>query len=130
MGGAFGTEGVYASYLGKATFKALGRLRLSIALPEPMADLLELLAELPMLPENVMDDLPDTDIGTGRDMIRDIGKDAVTLERNPFYWGSKPGYTRINWLGVASEVERVSLVEKEDADIASGLNWKGVRGSQ
>ena len=125
IGGSFGTEGVYASYLGKATFNATGRLRLTITLPEPMADLLELLVEMPMLPENVMDDLPDTQVGTGRYMIRDVGKDSVTLERNPHYWGSQARYRILHWMGVSNEADRLSLVKKREANIASGFSWWG-----
>jgi peptide/nickel transport system substrate-binding protein len=125
IGGAFGTEGVYASYLGKAIFKATGRLRLNISMPEPMADLLELLVEMPMLPENVMDDLPDTNVGTGGYMIRDMDKDSVTLERYPHYWGPQARYGRVHWRGVDSEADRLSLVKKREADIASGFSWSG-----
>jgi peptide/nickel transport system substrate-binding protein len=126
VGGAFGTEGVYASYLSKAAFTTVGRLRLKISLPEPIADLLELLVEMPMLPENVMDDLPDTHVGTGRYMIRDVGNDNVILERNPYYWGSKPRYEKLHWIGVSGEADRLSLIKNGEADIASGLSWRGV----
>ena len=126
VGGAFGTEGVYASYLGKAAFTAVGRLRLKISLHEPMADLLELLVEMPMLPENGMDDLPDTHVGTGRYLIRDMDNDNVILVRNPYYWGSKPRYEKVHWVGVSGEADRLSLVKKGEADIASGLSWRGV----
>jgi peptide/nickel transport system substrate-binding protein len=125
VGGAFGTEGVYSSYLGKATFNAARRLRLIITLPEPMADLLELLVEMPMLPENVMDDLPDRQIGTGRYMVRDGGKEGVTLESNPHYWGARSRYERVHWRGVGSEADRLNLVKKGDTDVASGLSWIG-----
>ena len=43
IGGAFGTQGVYASYIGSAVFEALRDNAFKIVTNEPMADLLDLL---------------------------------------------------------------------------------------
>ena len=52
IGGAYGTQGVYASYIGEAKFKASKKDTVIITIKEPMADLLDLLSEMPMAPKD------------------------------------------------------------------------------
>ena len=52
IGGAYGTQGVYASYIGEAKFKASKKDTVIITTKEPMADLLDLLSEMPMAPKD------------------------------------------------------------------------------
>ena len=50
VGGAYGTQGVYASYIGDAGFQATRGDTVKIVTREPIADLLDLLCEMPIVP--------------------------------------------------------------------------------
>ena len=70
VGGELGTEGVWASYLGDAAIRTAGNDTVSITTAQPLADLLDLLVAIPILPRalcerNVAAPLADLLIGTG-----------------------------------------------------------------
>ncbi|RMF87390.1 MAG: peptide ABC transporter substrate-binding protein, partial [Nitrospinota bacterium] len=65
LGGELGTQGVYQSYLEGARFTALDAHTVRIVTAEPMADLLDLLVDIPVVPERVLADLPERPVGSG-----------------------------------------------------------------
>ena len=125
IGGTFGTEGVYASYIGTARFEELSRLKLRITTREPMADLLELLVEMPMVSEEVLYELPDTYLGTGPYIINDFDGDTVEMHRNPLYWGARSHYKKLSWVAIPDQSERIGVVWRAEADIASYIDYRG-----
>ncbi len=58
IGGAFGTQGVFISYLGTAGISALDDSTVQIVTAEPMADLLDLVVAMPVSPESELAKLP------------------------------------------------------------------------
>ena len=58
IGGAFGTQGVLASYLATADVRALDAATVRIVTAEPMADLLDLMSAILIGPEGALADLP------------------------------------------------------------------------
>ncbi len=121
IGGAFGTQGVYASYLNGARFEVVNEGRLRIHLIEPMADLLELLAEMPIVPEDALDDLPNEHVGSGSYRIRDADRDEIEMSSNEKHWRGKPNYHRLYWRAEPEEKERIKAVVTGEADISSGI---------
>ena len=75
IGGAFGTQGVYASYIGDAEFTSPSKYSFQIVTKAPMADLLDLLSEMPIAPEDELGNIPNEYIGTG------LGSSSQNLHR-------------------------------------------------
>ena len=126
VGGAWGTQGVYASYIGDAKFEAPGTDRLRITLREPMADLLDLLAEMPIVPEQALDDLPNEHIGSGPYALNDLDDDKATMTAHGRHWRGKPAHRKLVWRAEPDEEERINSVAG-DADVATGLSPAGTR---
>ena len=101
LGGAFGTGGVYISYLGEATFKAIDNLTVSIVTKEPMADLLDLLSVMPISPESEIHKLPNEYCGSGPYKISELTPTKTILKEFEGYWRKSPE------IGRASCRERV-----------------------
>jgi peptide/nickel transport system substrate-binding protein len=127
VGGAFGTQGVYASYIGGARFEVVNKGRLRIHLRESMADLLELLVEMPIAPEDALDDLPKEHVGSGPYRLRDLDKDAIEMEAHSKHWRGKPANRRLVWKAEPDEEARVNAVASGNADVASGVTLQGIR---
>ena len=110
VGGAYGTQGVYASYIGDARFMADRRDTVKIVTGEPMADLLDLLCEMPIAPGDEIDGLPNEYIGTGPWLAAEKGRDEVALERFRGYWGEAPSADESSWLRITKPTERARMV--------------------
>ena len=125
VGGAWGTKGVYASYLNGAKFEAVGADRLRITLTEPMADLLDLLTEMPIVPEEILDDLPEEHVGSGPYKVKDFDENEVVMTAHTRHWRGKPRYSRLLWKAEPDESERLKVVVSREADIAAGISPEG-----
>jgi len=128
IGGAYGTQGVYASYLGSAEITALDDSRVRIVTGEPLADLLDLLVAMPMSPESAIDDLPHELVGCGPYRVVASSRDEITLEAFSGYWGGEPKVKEIRWRAEPDPGRRVDALLSGDADIACnvGLEGKGL----
>ncbi len=80
VGGELGTEGVWASYLGEATYTIVDDFTFEMQLTQPMADLCELLMAIPILPKSVLGDMPDVFVGSGPYRLGGYSADSVLLE--------------------------------------------------
>jgi len=125
VGGAYGTQGVYAGYIGDARFQAPRRDTVKIVTEEPIADLLDLLCEMPIGPDDEMDSLPNEYIGTGPWMVADAGREEVVLERFKDYWGEAPTAEESSWLRVTEPSERARMVAEREADIGALIGVEG-----
>ena len=125
IGGAFGTQGVYSSYLGDAKISAVDDLKVQIVTGEPMADLLDLIVAMPISPESCLDRLPGEYVGSGPYLIAEQGKGRTMLEAHEEYWGSPPEIGEINWIAERSPAKRVDLLLEGGADIACGIGLQG-----
>ena len=121
IGGAFGTQGVYSSYLGTAEISALDDRRVRIVTGEPMADLLDLVVAMPMSPESALGDLPDEYVGSGPYRVVEMGRDRTVLESHGEHWGGAPPVKEVHWLAEPDAGKRVDALLSGDADIACGV---------
>lgn len=127
MGGEMGTQGVYRDYLGDAVTKALDEHNVCIATKEPMADLLDLLVDIPIVPELAVNDLPESAVGSGPYRLLEADREHVEMEAFPHYWGSLPRARKVIWRGESDASRRVTRLLAREADIASGVTLEGKR---
>jgi len=125
IGGAFGTQGVYISYLGNAEISALDEGTVQIVAPEPMADLLDLLVAMPISPGNALDRLPEEYVGTGPYRVRSQSEGRVVMAAHEGYWGPAPAYGEIHWVAEPDPERRLNSVLEGDAHIASDIGVEG-----
>jgi peptide/nickel transport system substrate-binding protein len=125
IGGAFGTQGVYISYLGNAAISAPENLKVRIVTEEPMADLLDLLVAMPISPAGELDKLPHEYVGSGPYKISERNSTRTVLEVFDEYWGKAPEYKEIVWIAERSPEKRLEALLSGQADIASGLDAGG-----
>lgn len=92
IGGAFGTQGVYISYLGTAKISASDAQTVRIVTEEPMADLLDLLVVMPISPKSELDKLPHQYVGSGPYKISEQTSGKTILIAHDEYWGKSPAY--------------------------------------
>jgi len=127
IGGAFGTQGVYISYLGTAEISALDDSTVQIVTAKPMADLLDLLVAMPISPAAELDRLPDEYVGSGPYRVAERSDDRVVLSAHDEYWGGTPEYEEIHWIAEGDPERRVEAVLGGEADIASAIGIEGWR---
>ncbi|MBN1273014.1 MAG: ABC transporter substrate-binding protein [Candidatus Aminicenantes bacterium] len=124
IGGAFGTQGVYSSYLGSAKISAVDPLTVQITTEKPMADLLDLLVAMPISPKSELDKLPQKYVGSGPYKISEQTDTKVILKAFDAYWGKTPVYKKIHWIAESNPEKRVEALKTGRADIVSGLTHK------
>ena len=125
IGGAFGTEGVYISYLGTAEIEATDEATVTIVTTEPMADLLDLVVAMPISPASALEALPESYVGTGPYVIAERDDDAVLLSAYEGYWGAAPPYEEILWRAEPDPAARVDALLAGEADLASRIGVEG-----
>lgn len=109
--GELGTSGVIRGYLQGAEVVRLGPFDVALKTPEPMADLLDLVCEIPILSEAAVAALPDRFIGTGRFRVVEVGE-RVVLESPD---------RQLVWQAEADASRRLHHVLAGGADIAAKL---------
>jgi len=127
IGGSFGTQGVYISYLGTAEISALGDSTVRIVTEQPMADLLDLVVAMPICPAGKLDRLPGEYVGSGPYKISDSSDGRLVLAAHDEYWGGTPEYREIHWIAEGDRKARVEAVLNGEADIAAGIGIEGWR---
>lgn len=125
IGGSFGTQGVYASYLGTAEISAVDDLTVRLVTEGPMADLLDLLVAMPISPASALGRLPGEYVGSGPYKIVEQGDDRLVVAAHAAYWGETPEFREIHWIAERSVDRRVDAVLNGDAHIASGIGIQG-----
>ena len=122
IGGAFGTQGVYISYLGSAEISALDDQGVQIVTEEPMADLLDLLVAMPISPESQLHKLPHEYVGSGTYKIAEQTENRTVLKAHDEYWGKAPSHKEIHWIAESSSEKRVESLLNGQADVISGIS--------
>jgi peptide/nickel transport system substrate-binding protein len=125
IGGAFGTQGVLATYLGTAEITSPDEATVRIVTAEPMADLLDLICAVVIGPERELGRLPGTYIGTGPYRIESQNDSRVELRAHERYWGPAPVHRTLSFLAEPDADRRVDMLLKGDADIAGGIGVEG-----
>jgi peptide/nickel transport system substrate-binding protein len=122
IGGAFGTQGVYISYLGTAEISALDAQTVQIKTQQPMADLLDLLVAMPISPKSELHKLPGEYCGSGPYKLAEQSQNTIILEAFDDYWGQTPAFDEIHWRAESSSTKRVEALMNDQADIVSGIS--------
>ena len=122
IGGSFGTQGVFISYLGTAEISALDDSKVRIVTEEPMADLLDLLVAMPISPKSELSKLPHQYVGSGPYMIAEQTEDKTILKAHDEYWGKSPAYQEIHWIAESNSEKRVEALLSRQADVISGIS--------
>ena len=125
IGGAFGTEGVYRSYLGSAGITAPDPGTVRIVTEEPMADLLDLVVDMPIAPTGALDQLPSTYVGSGPYRVVEHTPGRLVMAAHRDYWGGEPRYSEIRWIAEPDAAARTAAVLEGRADIAAGIGIEG-----
>ncbi|MFC2166427.1 ABC transporter substrate-binding protein [Acidobacteriota bacterium] len=122
IGGAFGTQGVYLSYLGTAEILELDAHKVQIVTEEPMADLLDLLVAMPISPKKELSKLPYEYVGSGPYKISEQSSSKIFLKAHDEYWGKAPEYKEIVWIAESNPEKSMEALLKGQADIVFGLS--------
>lgn len=122
LGGEWGTQGVYLSYLEGARFEALDNNTVRIVTARPMADLLDLLVDMPIVPRRVLGGLPGIAVGSGPFRLMQVGAGRLILEAFDGYWGPTPIVKRLTWLAAPDAARRAEQVLGGIADLAANLD--------
>lgn len=107
LGGELGTGGLYHRYLHEARVTALDAQTVQMVTASPMADLLDLLVEIPIVPRHALDQMPERIIGSGPYRLVAVEDGAVTMKAFEQYWGNAPHYSQLQWYAEPSGERRV-----------------------
>jgi peptide/nickel transport system substrate-binding protein len=121
VGGELGTEGVFASYLGDTELRAPDASTVEIETPRPLADLLDLLVDIPIVPERTLAQMPGAYVGSGPYRLVSHDEEEVVLEAhrsNP----RVPLFDRIHWQACADPAQRVADLLAGHADLITHLS--------
>ena len=111
--GELGTTGVIAGYLAGATFAAPDARTVTIDLALPIADLLELLVDIPIVSAGLA--------GAGPYRVVAAAPGEVTMEAVAAHWDGPRRVRSLRWRAVADPAEAASQVRAGAADIAVDL---------
>ncbi len=109
--GELGTSGVIKSYLEGASIEASGE-DVVVSTPLPMADLSDLLCDIPILSEDSVAALPTSFIGTGDFRVVDYDSKRLVLESDQL---------RLLWEEEPDAELRLDAVKKGSADVSAKL---------
>jgi peptide/nickel transport system substrate-binding protein len=119
LGGELGTGGLYHRYLHDTTVVAVDAATVQLVTAAPMADLLDLLVEIPIVPRHTLDAMPQTLIGSGPYRLLESTADRVVMARFDRYWGGPPPFQTITWLKEADGQRRVARLLAGEVDLVS-----------
>ncbi len=120
-GGELGTAGVFQSYLAGSSIREEAAGRIVLRTPEPTADLLDLLVDIPVLSPEGIAALPDTLVGTGPYLVAARSDQRVELRRHEGYWGKEVQQGKLIWKAEPDPEARLLRMIWGHADIATDL---------
>lgn len=121
MAGELGTSGLYQSYLGSAKIEALDKQTVRITLREPMADLLDLLMEIPIVPKSWVDEPSGVPAGTGPYHLVEAEPGHVLAEMFRGYWLGPPSLNRVLWQAEPDADQRIERLLTGDVDLVTDV---------
>lgn len=125
MTGALGTGALYRTYLGDAAITRLSDDRIGIVTPRPMADLLDVLAEIPVACETHSN--ASGLCGTGPYRVVEIGTGLVVMESVKDYSTGTARFGRVAWHAAGCEQSRLEGLLAGKATVATDLPGRAVR---
>ncbi len=124
LGGRLGTEGVYASYLEGARYRIEEHdsgESVRIELGRPIADLLDLIVDFPIVPSQAHERFATAPVGTGRYRFARASEHEVVLDRFEDHWSGTSAHEQVVFRSEPDAAARVEAVRSGRADVASAL---------
>ncbi len=121
MSGELGTQGVYRSYLHDAIFESTSSGEVRIVLGQPMADLLDLLTDLPIAPAAGLGEAGVSPVGSGPYRVLERSEDQVLLGAFDTYWGGRPAHDLLHWQAERDAERRLHQLLSGAADIVADV---------
>lgn len=125
-GYTLGAPGVWRQYLGGATINAEAS-RVTVALAEPMADLLDVLEQGFIASPSSFAALDSGDfaaqIGSGPYRIVTVEADEITAEAVPDHFSGAPANSPVAWRHVPDAADRMALLLDGEAQVANALDF-------
>jgi len=121
IGGVMGTQGVFHSYLGDAEVRTIGKSRVRIQTPKPMADLLDLLVDIPIVPRNALDGLARNPIGTGPYDLQERQDGLLVMQAFAQHWRGRPTIKKLHWRKAGDNDEKPTALLVGEADVVTDL---------
>ncbi len=118
-GGEMATEGVMASYFEGARIETPSPGIVRIRMGRPMADLLDLLVDIVILPDGEASG--ESAVGTGPFRLAETGDGVLIMEAFDRHWRGQPTIGQLHWRAIPDAGERTRLLLEGDADLAIGL---------
>lgn len=127
--GEMATQGVLSNYLGDALLEATGPHNLRIVTQRPLADLLDLLVDIAIIPAataraNLAG--PETP-GTGPYRIIAHGDSWAAMEAIRGHWNGEAPYPSIRWQAEPDALARAMLVADGSVELATDIGVEGQR---
>jgi peptide/nickel transport system substrate-binding protein len=115
--GELGTQGVLRSYLQDVRLSAPDALSVEIISQSPLADLLDLLVDIPVVPQHALGGLPTAAIGSGPYQLQLAEPGRVELRAFDGHWAGRAPAEQLIWLAEPDPRERQRLLEAGEADL-------------
>jgi peptide/nickel transport system substrate-binding protein len=122
----------FRDYLKEMKLEAPDRHTLRIITPEPMADLLELLCDIVIIPEGTLPDRISDSLGankgtqpppgTGPYRLESIGSQTALLRPWEQYWKGERQQRLVEFRSVAEEAARIEALKADGADLITHLS--------
>lgn len=119
--GELGTSGVYQSYLAGASIDAPAPGQVRVQLPAPMADLLDILAELVILRADDVGRSDQLPAGTGPFRWEERSEERVVLARFDRYWGARGPVSTVIASAEPDAAARLEAARSGICDIAADI---------
>ncbi len=118
--GELGTQGVLAAYFVGAQFAAVGQT-LTIMTAAPLADLLDLLVDVPIVPAHALAGLPAQAVGSGPYRLVAAHEGQIELAAFAEHWAGTPPAARLRFIAEPDAQRRGGLLLTGGADIVVDL---------
>ena len=126
VGGVLGTEGLLHSYLKDARLRILDKDTIRVELAQPMADLLDLVSDIPILsPVASEHDIMETPSGSGPYRLEDLTDGKTVMVAFEHYWRERQfTFPTVIWRAEPGAEQRVARLCKGDADLIMNVPFK------
>ena len=123
LGGVLGTEGLFHGYLGAAVIEIVDCHTVRLVTAEPMADLPDLIASIPILPAAAMEAVLENPVGSGPYLLHDDAGQTVTMAAHRNHWRSRPpAFDRLAWRVEPDPAQGLQHLQHGAADIVTGVS--------
>ncbi len=119
VGGVLGTEGLLHSYLKDTVIKIVHPDAVRLIMAEPMADLLDLIADIPILPVAAGDrDMLQHPVGSGPYRLDAMAARDITMTAHTAHWRhGTPDFPVLQWQAEPDPDVRIERLGRGEADL-------------